>query len=194
MSKTLARRLALVGLSVMLAGSALAQPASGASVDSAASGSIAPAASSPDKAAVPGTVMPPTPADTASTPTAPPAMSAPTTSPATSPAASPATSPTASTKPVTTLARVVSLRAEPASDMNVRLKLMPRFPYAIQTFRVTDRSQLEGLSEGSWIRFTSKRMDGVNTVDTVEPVAECKRMAVCGMSRTTPVVPVSSSS
>jgi Cu/Ag efflux protein CusF len=136
MSTPSARRLVLAAFGLMLAGSALAQPAPGASAASA---------------------DPATPSASASV-----------------------------DAPVTTLARVVSLRTEPASDMHLRLKLVPRMSYAMQTYKVTDRSQLDGLSEGSWVRFTSRRQGRVEMLDRIEPVPECRRMAVCGSTRTPP--------
>ena len=83
--------------------------------------------------------------------------------------------------PVFTRARFTSAYEEPGGKLYVRLKLLPGFqiPFATLTFRVPDRSLLADIPEGSWVKFTSKRIDGENSLTSIHPVAECKRFQPC---------------
>jgi Cu/Ag efflux protein CusF len=84
-------------------------------------------------------------------------------------------------KPVTTYARLTSFKEEPGGKLYVRLKLVPRakLPFTVQAFRVRDRTLLEGLAEGSWVRFTAKHIDGENTLTSIRVAPECKRFQEC---------------
>jgi len=84
-------------------------------------------------------------------------------------------------KPVTTYARLTSFKEEPDGKLYVRLKLVPRakLPFTVQAFRVRDRTLLEGIAEGSWVRFTAKHLDGENTLTSIRVAPECKRFQVC---------------
>jgi Cu/Ag efflux protein CusF len=85
------------------------------------------------------------------------------------PAASNPVEPASQAAPVFMQARVTSFHEEAGDKFYVRLKLMPRFPYASQTFRVTDRSLVAGLAPGSWVTFTSSRVNGENTLTAIQP-------------------------
>jgi Cu/Ag efflux protein CusF len=82
---------------------------------------------------------------------------------------------------VFTRARLTSSYEEPGGKLYVRLKLLPRskIPFTTQTFRLPDRSLLADIPEGSWVRFTSKHIDGENTVITMQAAAECRRFQPC---------------
>ena len=84
-------------------------------------------------------------------------------------------------KPVTTYARLTSFKEEPDGKLYVRLKLIPRakLPFTVQAFRVRDRTLLEGIAEGSWVRFTAKHVDGENTLTSIRVTPECKRFQEC---------------
>ncbi|KLN55995.1 copper-binding protein [Variovorax paradoxus] len=84
--------------------------------------------------------------------------------------------------PVTTYARVASVKEEADGKLYVRLKLLPRakIPFTVQRFRVRDRTLLAGIAEGSWVRFTAKHIDGENTLTSIRATAECKRFQKCG--------------
>ena len=92
--------------------------------------------------------------------------------------AAPAPEPT-----VYTRARVVSVLQEPGTDgkLYVRLKLVPnaKIPFATHAFRVVDRALLQGISEGAWVRFTARRINGENTLTALERVEACKRLDPC---------------
>jgi Cu/Ag efflux protein CusF len=92
-----------------------------------------------------------------------------------------AVEPVCEAAPVFTRARVMSFYQEPGGATYVRLKLLPKskMPFATQTFKVADRSLLDGIPEGAWVKFTSKRMDGENTVTAIHVVAECQRFQPC---------------
>jgi Cu/Ag efflux protein CusF len=83
--------------------------------------------------------------------------------------------------PVFTRARLTSSFEEPGGKLYVRLKLLPRskLPFATQTFRLPDRSLVADIPEGSLVRFTSRHIDGENTVTSIHTVAECKRFRPC---------------
>lgn len=83
--------------------------------------------------------------------------------------------------PVSTRARLTSLFEEPGGKLYVRLKLLPRskIPFTTQTFRLPDRSLVADIPEGSWVKFTSKHVDGENTLTSIRAVAECKRFQPC---------------
>ena len=83
--------------------------------------------------------------------------------------------------PVFTRARLASSYEEPGGKLYVRLKLLPRskIPFATQTFRLPDRSLLADIPDGSWVKFTSKHIDGENTLMSIHTVAECKRFQPC---------------
>ena len=85
------------------------------------------------------------------------------------------------TTPVFTRARFTSSYEEPDGKLYVRLKLLPGFqlPFATLTFRVPDRSLLADIPEGSWVKFTSKRIEGENSLTSIHTVAECKRFQPC---------------
>jgi Cu/Ag efflux protein CusF len=82
---------------------------------------------------------------------------------------------------VLTRAVVRSFHEEPGGKSYVRLKLLPRakLPFTVQTFRVADRSLLAGLSEGASVKFTSRHIDGENTVTSIHAVAGCQRFQPC---------------
>lgn len=83
--------------------------------------------------------------------------------------------------PVSTRARLTSSYEEPGGKVYVRLKLLPRskIPFTTQAFRLPDRSLLADIPEGSWVKFTSKHIDGENTLTSIHAVAECKRFEPC---------------
>ena len=89
--------------------------------------------------------------------------------------------PASAAEPVFTRARVRSFLEEPGGKFYVRLKLLPRtkIPFSTQTFRVTDRALLTGIQEGAWVKFTSRHIDGENTVTSIQAVAECVRFQQC---------------
>jgi len=82
---------------------------------------------------------------------------------------------------VSTRARLASSFEEPGGKLYVRLKLLPRskVPFTTQTFRLLDRSLTADIPEGSWVRFTSKHLDGENTLTSIRVVPECKRFQPC---------------
>ena len=83
--------------------------------------------------------------------------------------------------PVFTRARFTSLFEEPGGKLYVRLKLLPtsKLPFTTQTFRLSDRALLADIPEGSWVRFTAKRIDGENALTSIHAAAECKRFEPC---------------
>jgi Cu/Ag efflux protein CusF len=83
--------------------------------------------------------------------------------------------------PVFTRARLASSFEEPGGKHYVRLKLLPRskMPFTTQTFRLPDRSLLADIPDGTWVKFTSRHIDGENTVTSIHTVAECKRFQPC---------------
>ncbi|CAN5562878.1 hypothetical protein BH10PSE18_BH10PSE18_23620 [soil metagenome] len=82
---------------------------------------------------------------------------------------------------VLTRARVNSFSAAPGGKFHLRLKLMPRakLPFTTQTFTVADRALLAGISEGDWVKFAVQRIDGENTVTSLQVVAACQRFQPC---------------
>ncbi|MDR6861042.1 hypothetical protein [Variovorax guangxiensis] len=82
---------------------------------------------------------------------------------------------------VSTRARLTSSYEEPNGKLYVRLKLLPgaKIPFTTQTYRLPDRSLLADIPEGSWVKFTSKHVDGENTLTSIHAVAECKRFQPC---------------
>ena len=82
---------------------------------------------------------------------------------------------------VPTRARITSSYEEPDGKFYVRLKLLPRskIPFMTQTFRLSDRSLVAGMPEGTWVKFTSRHVDGENVVTSIHAVAECKRFQPC---------------
>ncbi|WP_286610308.1 copper-binding protein [Variovorax jilinensis] len=82
---------------------------------------------------------------------------------------------------VTTRARFTSSFEEPGGKLYVRLKLLPRskIPFTTQTFRVPDRALLADVPEGSSVKFTSRHVDGENTLTSIRAVADCKRFQPC---------------
>lgn len=84
-------------------------------------------------------------------------------------------------QPVFTRARVASFLDAPEGKHYVRLKLLPRakLPFTTQTFRVTDRALLTGITEGAWVKFTARPIDGDNTVTAIHVVPECRRFEKC---------------
>ncbi len=95
--------------------------------------------------------------------------------------AQPAAPADASTPPVLTRARVSSFSKAPGGKFHLRLKLMPRakLPFTTQTFTVADRALLAGISEGDWVKFAMQRIDGENTVTSLQVVAACRRFQPC---------------
>jgi Cu/Ag efflux protein CusF len=83
--------------------------------------------------------------------------------------------------PVFTRAVVRSFHEEAGGKTYVRLKLLPRakLPFTVQTFRVADRSLLKGLAEGASVKFTTRHIDGENTVTSIQPAVECRRFQPC---------------
>lgn len=84
---------------------------------------------------------------------------------------------------VYTRARLVSVLQEPAAEgkLYVRLQLIPnaKLPFTTQAFRVLDRSLIEGLPDGAWVRFTAQRVDGENTLTAIHLAEACKRFEPC---------------
>ena len=84
--------------------------------------------------------------------------------------------------PVYTRARLVSVEADAGGTATlVRLKLLPRakLPFTTQTFRVVNPALLHGISQGSWVQFTARHIDGENTLTSIRVTAECKRLEPC---------------
>ena len=84
--------------------------------------------------------------------------------------------------PVYTRARLVSVEADAGGNTtHVRLKLLPRakLPFTTQTFRVANPALLHGISQGSWVQFTARHIDGENTLTSIRVTAECKRFERC---------------
>ena len=96
-------------------------------------------------------------------------------------AAAQSVAPSGDAAPVLTRARIASFLNEADGKAYVRLKLLPRskLPFTVQTFRVADRALLAGLSEGTWVNFAAKHVDGENTVTSIQAVAECRRFQPC---------------
>lgn len=82
---------------------------------------------------------------------------------------------------VFTRARVASLHEEAGNRSYIRLKLLPRskLPFTTQIFRVRDRSLLTDLSEGAWVKFASRHMDGENVLTAIHVVPACVRFQPC---------------
>ena len=83
---------------------------------------------------------------------------------------------------VYTRARLVSVEADASGTATlVRLKLLPRakLPFTTQTFRVANPALLHGISQGSWVQFTARHIDGENTLTSIRVTAECKRFERC---------------
>jgi Cu/Ag efflux protein CusF len=83
--------------------------------------------------------------------------------------------------PVSTRARLTSSYEEPGGKFYVRLKLLPqsKLPFMTQTFRLSDRSLVAGMPEGTWVKFSARHVDGENVVTSIHAVAECKRFQPC---------------
>ena len=84
--------------------------------------------------------------------------------------------------PVYTRARLVSVEADAGGNATlVRLKLLPRakLPFTTQTFRVVNPGLLHGISQGAWVQFTARHIDGENTLTSIRVAAECKRFERC---------------
>ena len=83
--------------------------------------------------------------------------------------------------PVFTRARLVFVSQEAGGKRYVRLKLLPRakIPFTTQVFQVADPALLAGISEGAWVRFTARHMDGENTLTAIHVVEECPRFQQC---------------
>ena len=97
-------------------------------------------------------------------------------------AASAAVEGAAPAAPVYTRARLVSVEADAGGNAtHVRLKLLPRakLPFTTQTFRVVNPALLHGISQGSWVQFTARHIDGENTLTSIRVTAECKRLEPC---------------
>ncbi|MDM0112810.1 copper-binding protein [Variovorax sp. J22R133] len=82
---------------------------------------------------------------------------------------------------VFTRARLQSVFQEADGKLYVRLKLLPgaKIPFTTQTFRLPDRSLLAEIPEGSPVKFTSKQVDGENTVTAIHMAPDCKRFEKC---------------
>lgn len=89
--------------------------------------------------------------------------------------------PTREAEPVMTGARLESFYKEPDGKFYARLKLLPRrkLPFMTQVFRVADASQLIDIPVGSSVKFTSRHIDGENTVTSIHVVAACVRFQQC---------------
>jgi Cu/Ag efflux protein CusF len=87
----------------------------------------------------------------------------------------------ASPQPVLTRAQVRSFHREPNGKAYLRLKLLPKskLPFTVQTFRVLAPTLTAGIAEGAWVKFSSRRVDGENTVASIQVVAECQRLQPC---------------
>lgn len=97
-------------------------------------------------------------------------------------AASAAAEDAAPAAPVYTRARLVSVEADAGGTATlVRLKLLPRakLSFTTQTFRVANPALLHGISQGSWVQFTARHIDGENTLTSIRVTAECKRFEPC---------------
>ena len=97
-------------------------------------------------------------------------------------AASAAVEGAAPAAPVYTRARLVSVEADAGGNAtHVRLKLLPRakLSFTTQTFRVANPALLHGISQGSWVQFTARHIDGENTLTSIRVTAECKRFEPC---------------
>lgn len=84
-------------------------------------------------------------------------------------------------EPVMTRARLESFHKESDGKFYARLKLLPRakLPFMTQIFRVTDPSSLVDIPVGSSVKFTSKRIDGENTLTSIRVVDACVRFQKC---------------
>lgn len=82
---------------------------------------------------------------------------------------------------VFTRAQLRSSYEERDGKLYVRLKLLPKskIPFTTQTFRLPERSMLAQVPEGSWVKFTSKHVDGENVVTSIHAVPECVRFQPC---------------
>ena len=97
-------------------------------------------------------------------------------------AASAAVEGAAPAAPVYTRARLVSVEMDASGTATlVRLKLLPRakLRFTTQTFRVANPALLHGISQGSWVQFTARHIDGENTLTSIRVTAECKRLEPC---------------
>ena len=84
--------------------------------------------------------------------------------------------------PVYTRARLVSVEMDASGTATlVRLKLLPRakLPFTTQTFRVANPALLHGISQGAWVQFTARHIEGENTLTSIRVTAECKRLEPC---------------
>ncbi|MEO8024147.1 hypothetical protein [Polaromonas sp.] len=63
----------------------------------------------------------------------------------------------------------------------IRLKLvqLDNKPFTTLTFRVTDRSLLAGIAEGSSVAFTAARAGGENTITSLRAAVPCVRFQPC---------------
>ena len=82
---------------------------------------------------------------------------------------------------VWTRAKFAGSFEKPDCRVYVQLKIaaIGRLPFSTQTFRLRDRSLLEGIGEGASVKFTARHADGENTVTAVQVVEECKRFQKC---------------
>ena len=97
-------------------------------------------------------------------------------------AASAAVEGAAPAAPVYTRARLVSVEMDAGGNAtHVRLKLLPRakLPFTTQTFRVVNPALLHGISQGAWVQFTARHIEGENTLTSIRVTAECKRFEPC---------------
>ena len=97
-------------------------------------------------------------------------------------AASAAVEGAAPAAPVYTRARLVSVEMDASGNAtHVRLRLLPRakLPFTTQTFRVVNPALLHGISQGAWVQFTARHIDGENTLTSIRVTAECKRLERC---------------
>ena len=97
-------------------------------------------------------------------------------------AASAAAEDAAPAAPVYTRARLVSVEMDAGGNATlVRLKLLPRakLPFTTQTFRVVNPALLHGISQGAWVQFTARHIEGENTLTSIRVTAECKRFEPC---------------
>ena len=92
-----------------------------------------------------------------------------------------ADAPPAPATPVYTRAEVRSFFDEANGKSYVRLKLVPhsKIPFSTQSFLVPDRSLIAGIPEGASVRFTARRIDGENTLTSIQLAELCRRFQTC---------------
>ena len=71
--------------------------------------------------------------------------------------------------------------ADSGTRVYVHLKIAPqaKLPFTTLRFRVRDRTLLDGLREGSSVKFRAERIDGENTLVAIRAVPPCVRFRPC---------------